>query len=352
MTLRKNLKSDEEYVERYNRITISVLKRHEASIEKAKKLLPFAMDEPPNLGYLKIKYEFQKDKANCIEGWKSEDIALDQLIAAHIPTFPVSCHSCDQEMQLNTYYLKENNTKVIYVYSCVNKHFPMRMFYQNGKEHFITPSKCPKCNGELLLGDKETKTSLTFTEECTTCNYTNSRTIKLNKETKITQKDLLKYCKLTEEETKLAENFIRDLQSTEDFLRWWEENEKMKSEKEEFNVDNIQTMKITDLEKELSEVILANDYTKFQFGTPDLSKFLSVQFSLQDPTSRNEKESINLLRRLIKSKTLQTNWRLMSDGITFRLGFLTGKLRAFEDEEDLIKLAKQAAKQGEKRSSK
>lgn len=35
-----------------------------------------------------------------------------------------------------------------------------------------------------------------------------------------------------------------------------------------------------------------------------------------------------------------TNWRLMTDGISYRTGILTGRLRAYETEEDLLRLVK------------
>jgi hypothetical protein len=33
-----------------------------------------------------------------------------------------------------------------------------------------------------------------------------------------------------------------------------------------------------------------------------------------------------------------TNWRLMSDGISYRVGFLTGRFHGYEHEEDLANL--------------
>ena len=48
--------------------------------------------------------------------------------------------------------------------------------------------------------------------------------------------------------------------------------------------------------------------------------------------------SIQDLKRLLKKTLEDTNWRLMSEGITYRLGMLEGRLRAYEKEEDLVKL--------------
>jgi hypothetical protein len=41
------------------------------------------------------------------------------------------------------------------------------------------------------------------------------------------------------------------------------------------------------------------------------------------------------LKKLVDAALKDTNWRLMSDGISYRLGYLSGRLRAYEREEDL-----------------
>lgn len=45
------------------------------------------------------------------------------------------------------------------------------------------------------------------------------------------------------------------------------------------------------------------------------------------------------------NRTLEsTNWRLASDGISYRLGYLNGRLHAYENEEDLKKLVEKTIK--------
>lgn len=46
-----------------------------------------------------------------------------------------------------------------------------------------------------------------------------------------------------------------------------------------------------------------------------------------------------------------TNWRLASSGISYRLGYLTGRLRAFEREEDMRQLVIKSRKLSEKKST-
>lgn len=49
-------------------------------------------------------------------------------------------------------------------------------------------------------------------------------------------------------------------------------------------------------------------------------------------------DSKNNLRRLIKKTLEKTNWRLTSEGVDYRLGYLRGKLKGYEEESDIIEL--------------
>jgi hypothetical protein len=47
------------------------------------------------------------------------------------------------------------------------------------------------------------------------------------------------------------------------------------------------------------------------------------------------------LKKVLKESLKETNWRLMTDGVDYRLGMLSGRLRAYEREEDLLGLVSQ-----------
>lgn len=61
-------------------------------------------------------------------------------------------------------------------------------------------------------------------------------------------------------------------------------------------------------------------------------------------SDREDYDSRNRLRKLVKKTLIGTNWRLTTDGISYRLGYLTGRLHAYEQEEDLKKLVMQEQK--------
>jgi len=65
-----------------------------------------------------------------------------------------------------------------------------------------------------------------------------------------------------------------------------------------------------------------------------------LSYSSHAKTKRQEYDSKNNLKKLIKKILEKTNWRLMSEGIDYRLGYLSGKLKGYENEEDLIKIVR------------
>lgn len=67
-----------------------------------------------------------------------------------------------------------------------------------------------------------------------------------------------------------------------------------------------------------------------------MGKDVFVGFSCLDSKSdREDYDSRKTLKKLVDEVLVDTNWRLMSDGISYRLGYLNGRLRAYEREEDL-----------------
>ena len=105
-------------------------------------------------------------------------------------------------------------------------------------------------------------------------------------------------------------------------------------------VAKIKKLTVIELQNLLNPLIEGVGYTKLELGKPDMTRDVVVVFSLQDnKPGRSEYDSIQGLQKIIKNALEETNWRLMSEGITYRLGFLSGRFRGVEGEEALIKLA-------------
>jgi len=70
-----------------------------------------------------------------------------------------------------------------------------------------------------------------------------------------------------------------------------------------------------------------------------MGRYVVVPFTVQEADNdRGEYDSKNSLGKLIKKTLEKTNWRLMSEGISYRVGYLSGRLRCYENETDLMKI--------------
>jgi hypothetical protein len=97
---------------------------------------------------------------------------------------------------------------------------------------------------------------------------------------------------------------------------------------------------IAELEKLLTEVLVKEKYTKFSTDKPEIDRFVIVPFSLQDGDSaRNRRGNLRYLEKLITKTLEETNWRLLSNSLMSRLGFISGRLKGYEQEDDLLEIS-------------
>lgn len=106
-------------------------------------------------------------------------------------------------------------------------------------------------------------------------------------------------------------------------------------------VAKIKKLSIADIEKLLVPILERAGYKNLQFLKPDFGRGIKVEFTAQESKAgRHEYNSRMELQKLIKQSLLSTNWKLMSEGISYHLGFLQGRLIGIEDEDDLKELVK------------
>lgn len=121
------------------------------------------------------------------------------------------------------------------------------------------------------------------------------------------------------------------------FVKSWEEKEKNKKLYEK--LAKIKKLAVAQLQKLLAATLKKEGYINLGFSKPEIKKDVIIEFTVQDnKTERKEYDSRNELRKLLKKKLSDTNWRLMTGGINYKLGILSGRLRGYEIEEDLISL--------------
>ncbi|MFA5348976.1 MAG: hypothetical protein WC309_01230 [Candidatus Paceibacterota bacterium] len=119
----------------------------------------------------------------------------------------------------------------------------------------------------------------------------------------------------------------------------WEEKEKSLKFYDE--LAKIKKLPIAEIEKLLTPILEKFGYKNLQFSKPEFGRSIKVEFTAQEAqTARQEYGSRIGLQNLIKQSLFRTNWKLMSEGISYRLGFLQGCLIGIENEDDLKELVK------------
>lgn len=102
----------------------------------------------------------------------------------------------------------------------------------------------------------------------------------------------------------------------------------------------------------LSPILEKAGYIEFHLDKPEMGRDVYVGFSCLDSKSdRNDYDSRKKLKKLVEGALSGTNWRLMSDGISYRLGYLNGRVKAYEGEEALKELVIKSGKLKPKQTS-
>ncbi len=148
-----------------------------------------------------------------------------------------------------------------------------------------------------------------------------------------------KYC-LSESE---GEECLKRFESLEELTK------DIRDRKNQKNIyDAVAKMKkltVADLKKYIKKITKLNKYAKLQFSAPEIGRNVVIPFILQDEKKdRHEYDSRIELTKILKKELEKTNGRLMSEGITYRMGILQGRLRGYENEEDLVGLLKREIK--------
>ncbi len=108
---------------------------------------------------------------------------------------------------------------------------------------------------------------------------------------------------------------------------------------------SVKKVTVTELHKILTKKFKADGYINLNFENPQIDRYVIVPFTVQDEKkSRKKDKSIKDLRRIFNFTLDNLNWRLMSDGIEYRMGYLKGRLKGYENDDELAKFIKKRNK--------
>lgn len=300
-----------------------------------------------------IKMERYRHKKETIQQWIDDDQKRQDFIDNAIEPRGILCPQCNSPMHSTIKTLEDylnEPMKVLFFFECPNCK-KRKGVYDDGTERISKPQLCPKCQKEVKVTTKKKGNVLIWTTTCPSCGYKEVDKDDYDaweaesKKKEERDKNLLK--EYREEfcwSDKVGQEAIWGYERLKELTDKMKERDEHKAEYDA--LAKIKRLTIVELEKLLVESITPQGYIRFVLAQPEFGKQLIVGFTAQDSnTTRQEYDSRNSFRKLVQGALTGTNWRLMVDSVIYRLGYLQGRLRAYETEEDLFSLVKKKSVQ-------
>jgi hypothetical protein len=288
-------------------------------------------------------------RESTIRGVKEWNIRRNRLIKDFPAPKSIYCNTCKREMFFDSHIFKDTlGEQILFVFSCPAKHKPKKVVYPNGREYQIKETKCD-CGGRLEHSSIRKDNLLILIDICTLCGKEEVMELDTTDEIEllIDEDERRKYCL----QFLCIPHYLHDLESFQNVVSLVDKENKENETRKLYDVDKIQKMNVPALEALLKNEVESAGYTKFEFTKTDLSKFIIITFLLNDPLERTKNESIKQLSKLLNTTLFPLNWRLISNSIEYRLGVLSGRIRAYEMEVDLLELAKKIHEKNKAKNS-
>lgn len=342
--------------ELYDRMTIDECERwdsevYDAYAKSGKKFDPEKPSRKLHGGLLAdlniyfVKGERYAGKENAINKWMARDRAKDEKLENAVEPKGVRCLNCSAPLtnciSRDLMTDPKSNEEVLFMFECDKCH-KRRAYWENGIEWSPKPILCEKCQSEMKASSVKKEDTIKITYSCPQCHHKTFDSYGLSLKEEVVDPNFetrrKKYCLSKEEGQKYIIGKMH-LESATNLMK------KIKEKEESGDLYNaiakIKKLSVFELQNLLAPIIEKAGYAKLEFEKPELQKDVTLGFNMQDSKSgRSKWDSAHELQKLIRNTLKETNWRLMSDGINYRLGFLTGRLKGVEGEESLRKLVK------------
>ncbi len=342
-----------EYELRYDRFTIDECRRYLKYAENPENFKKYGKYKVTVTGLTKIVteiplYFIQGDRylkrEETINKWMEKDRKRDEIQEKALPPDNICCDTCHFLMYVESVMLDhdyDENPKPMFMFRCKNGCKQGKIVYEDGTHWENPSSRCSNCKSKLIDHSKRTKNKVIFHDTCPNCSYVRDDeldlTVKEEKPDSNFEEDRKRFC-LSKEE---GEKYRMSFWNTQNMIKFSEEMKDREKNKPFYQVAaKLKKLTVVELEKFLLQTLNKKDYIRLNLGAPEMGRYVIVPFTVQEVSrKRNERESNLILKRVIEKAIERTNWRLMSGGINYRLGILSGSLKAYESEEDLLKIA-------------
>lgn len=365
-----HLKERKYYEDLYDKLTVESARRgmgyYDDFYADFKTKLPKGekIDRPGNAFVLNVFYmqtvgnellERYEKRDEHIREWMERDEVKDEQIASARLTEEPYCHHCGKHglritdkslMRRGEDYKIDDPEEVLFMLHCPHCD-KNSAFWEDGTAWKVKPTLCPKCKSEVTHKTTKTKKAITITYTCTSCNHSFKDKMDLSTKKEKPDPDFatdrIHFC--------LEDKEFRDrlFNMRHDFIEMAKLGKEFKEREDNKHVyDAIKEMKkpkIAELVPLLAPALEKAGYIEFHLDKPEMGRDVYVGFScLDSKPDRDDNDSRKTLKKLVDSALSDTNWRLMSDGISYRLGYLNGRVKAYEGEEAMKELVIKSGK--------
>ena len=347
----KTLRSASSYSNLYDKRTVERCRdiEHQYAEEIDKEAGTIKISSFADLTMSQLLYFYTGDrylqKEETINDWMERDKAKDTKLKEATPPENVTCDTCSASMEYKDKTFDTSDpARVIFFFKCPNNHLPHKYVYSDGTVWDKVLVLCPECDSELKEGSTKDDKEIVIEYSCTNCSYSDTDTIDLEayepEEDSHFAEDRKRFClsKKAGEEYRLAR---RDFKQVSRLVAKWEDEDKHQEEKE--RADAIERLTVPHIKRKISALFEKKALEEIRFDdletTPNCTY---LKFSAEDPEATKEnsyKRCLDLKRGIVRELE-DTNWRLMSGGVSYRLGIMSGRLRVYESDDDVYNLVK------------
>lgn len=305
------------------------------------------------------RYEKREQRIN---EWMARDEAKDNQLASARLTEEPYCQHCSKQglriidkslMHRGEHHKTDEPEEVLFMLRCPHCK-KNSAFWEDGTAWKPKPTLCPKCSAEMTHKTTKTKQSITFTYTCPSCKHSYKDRMNLRDKKAAPDpdydKDRVHYCLKDKEFREKLFEIRRGFEQMAKFGKEWKEKEDNKHIYDA--MAELKKPKIAELSAILSPALEKTGYTELSLDKPEMGRDVFIGFScLDNKSDREDYDSRKTLKKLVDTALANTNWRLTSDGISYRLGYLSGRLHAYEREEDIKNLVMKSKKLKAKQNS-
>lgn len=298
------------------------------------------------------------ERDHAIRAMMVEDEARDVRLSAARLTIEPHCEHCNKiGLRITDKALMhregQDSDGVLFMLRCPHCE-KNTAIWEDGLPWEHRRTKCPKCQSAMEETSSRRGKVITTTYTCLNCSHTYKDKLDLNRkeepEDPDYEEDRRIYCLEDEKIRKEHQDAKFRLEGLIRFAREYKEKEDNKHLYDAMK--EMKKPKIAGLAPLLQPVLEKAGYIDFSLDKPEIGKDVYVGFNCLDSKSdRSDYDSRRTLEKLVKKTLKDTNWRLMTDGVHYRLGYLSGRVRAYEQEEDLKKLVTKNTKLQPKREA-